>query len=80
MRFYCGPTKQERQRNRIRKLRDKLWKLQQWNRWFAWYPVRMNDRQCAWLEYIERRMIGGRVSENFYNIWPGTWVYREDRF
>lgn len=25
-----------------------------WRRWFAWYPVRVDD-QMVWWEYVERR-------------------------
>lgn len=32
-------------------------KLQQWHRWFAWHPVRLNG-ECVWLETVERRMTG----------------------
>jgi hypothetical protein len=27
----------------------------QWHPWFAWYPVRIGDECCAWLELVERR-------------------------
>lgn len=32
--------------------RDK--RLKKWQRWFAWYPVRI-DGQRVWLEYVYRR-------------------------
>jgi len=25
-----------------------------WHRWFAWYPVRVGNCDCRWLEYVER--------------------------
>ena len=28
-----------------------------WEKWFAWYPVRINDKQLAWLEIVERNEI-----------------------
>lgn len=28
-----------------------------WYKWFAWYPVRVNDNECIWLEVVERREI-----------------------
>jgi hypothetical protein len=38
----------------------------QWNHWFAWFPVRINDEQLLWLEYVERKEI------------PKTYVNYED--
>ena len=29
--------------------------LENWHDWFAWYPVRMNAVQVAWLEIISRK-------------------------
>lgn len=37
-----------------------------WHRWFAWYPVRLTDHDCRWMEWVERR-------QEFYSggtIWP----------
>jgi len=28
-----------------------------WHRWFAWFPVRINDEQLLWLEYVHRKEI-----------------------
>jgi len=28
-----------------------------WFKWFAWFPVRVNDNECIWLEYVERLQI-----------------------
>lgn len=28
--------------------------LKVWRPWFAWYPVRVSDTQCVWLERVER--------------------------
>lgn len=25
-----------------------------WHVWFAWYPVKVDDDQWVWLEYVER--------------------------
>ena len=29
--------------------------LAEWHKWFAWHPVKISDRQYAWLENVERR-------------------------
>ena len=28
-----------------------------WERWFAWFPVRINDNELVWLEFVERNEI-----------------------
>lgn len=28
-----------------------------WYKWFAWFPVRINDNECIWLETVERKEI-----------------------
>lgn len=48
MRFSCGPTRYEENRRLYHKLKE-------WHKWFAWYPVRLDENQCAWLETIERK-------------------------
>ncbi len=27
-----------------------------WHKWFAWYPVRLNNKTIVWLETIERKI------------------------
>lgn len=27
----------------------------QWHQWFAWFPVMVAERDCRWLEYVERK-------------------------
>ena len=45
MKFDCGETASEY-----------FARLEKWHRWFAWYPVRIGNRDCRWLEYVERSM------------------------
>lgn len=40
MRFNCS-TKVDRNKS--------------WHTWFAWYPVRIDQVTCVWLERVERR-------------------------
>jgi hypothetical protein len=28
---------------------------QKWHRWFAWKPVRIENDQMAWLQYVSRK-------------------------
>ena len=31
---------------------------EQWRRWFAWYPVPIDEHgQYAWLEWVERQIV-----------------------
>lgn len=30
-------------------------RLSNWHRWFAWYPVRMGENDCRWLEWVSRK-------------------------
>jgi hypothetical protein len=37
----------------IARERRRLMGDKEWRRWFAWYPVRLNDGTWAWWEYVE---------------------------
>lgn len=45
MKFDCGETFDER-----------LKRLENWHRWFAWFPVKTADHDCRWFEYVERKI------------------------
>lgn len=57
--------------------RDETWSEEkarraQWRKWFAWLPVRLADRDCRWLEVVERReLYESGYDGNWY------WEYRE---
>lgn len=44
-----------------------------WYKWFAWYPVRINKDQCAWLQYVERKEIAKTYAT--YDDWT-RYTYR----
>ncbi len=48
MKFNCGESKcAELQRD---------WKEKTtWHKWFAWFPVRISESECVWLEIIEQK-------------------------
>ena len=57
MKFNCGPSK-ETKRNVIwpalyEQLKEEA-KNVEWERWYAWHPVRLDDDDCRWFEYVER--------------------------
>jgi len=28
-----------------------------WHRWFAWHPVKINDKETVWLEFVLRKQV-----------------------
>jgi hypothetical protein len=44
MKFNCGPTRAEKRAAK-----------QEWHNWFAWFPVRVGDRDCRWFETVKRK-------------------------
>lgn len=52
--------------------RQKLERLENWHRWFAWHPVW--DEECGyWLEYVDRK--GHFVAMPDVAFW--NWSYRK---
>lgn len=46
-------------------------RVRNWHDWFAWYPVKISEGDCRWLETIEVR---ADVSGSGRYIWG--WSYR----
>lgn len=68
----CGPSLDERSMRR-REAKHKRW--EQWHRWFALWPVRLDNKTCAWLQYIQRK---GRKYETYSGIvWYWEYQNRE---
>ena len=61
MKFDCGPTRKEREKVKER-----------WHKWFAWCPVRLGERECVWLETVERK---GIIQYTTSASW-WSWEYR----
>lgn len=64
MRIDCGKSP-------ARKWQDR----EGWHPYFAWWPVRVAEKQCAWLEWVERR--GTYHRDNMFpsmSFW--TWEFR----
>lgn len=40
--------------------------VKEWHRWFAWFPVEVEEGEVAWLEWVCRR---GYFTEDF------NWIY-----
>jgi hypothetical protein len=52
----------------------------QWNKWVAWFPVKVEGRELVWLEVVERKW---NLEKNFRIIdwidpgdYDGGWEYR----
>lgn len=58
--FNCGPTARER-------WEQKAARLEKLHNWFAWYPVRVGPRRCAWLCVVQRA--------GHFNAWTGRWSW-----
>jgi hypothetical protein len=43
----------------------KCLKRQEWHSWFAWYPIRIADYNCRWLETVERKFEYGYGGDYF---------------
>lgn len=65
MKFNCGPTRAERMKKKKHTALKQKLKDEQWHKWFAWYPVRIDKNDCRWLETVERIFIGVEVSYTY---------------
>ena len=52
MRFNCDYI--------IDRLEERRKKKYKWNKWFAWYPVKVANNDCRFLEYVNCRAYSGR--------------------
>lgn len=48
MRFNCGLDKWTRRRLKEHKMLN-------WHKHFCWWPIRMGENDCRWLETVERK-------------------------
>jgi hypothetical protein len=58
MRFSCGPSPNERARRALEeedRIKAGLHPRQQWQPFFALWPVRVGENDCRWLEMVEIR-------------------------
>jgi len=64
MRFNCG------------KKGSSLERVKQWHRHFAWWPVKVAEYDCRWLEFVERRYPEAWIGPSSGNLW---WEHPEYR-
>lgn len=62
---------------KLKSYSQKLDDREQWHRWFAWHPVRLDDHTIVWLVMLERRMPWiPRVPKYPGPMIPISWEYR----
>lgn len=54
---------------------ERIRKLENWHRRFAWLPVVTQDGDTVWLCFVERRLKGGEAHYDFDGLIP-SWEYR----
>jgi len=55
MQFNCGPSPETLRQRRWAKIRAKRELLKHWHLKFAWWPTRVAEDRCVWLEHYKRR-------------------------
>lgn len=57
---------------------ERVSRLETWHRWFAWYPVRLENGDLVWFETVWRRGIynpGGVMFDDS----PWVWLYSDEK-
>ena len=68
MRFNCGASRKTKFRLVKEWAEARAQELRQWHKFFAWFPTRIEDNHCRWLETIERRYPYAGYSELGHKI------------
>lgn len=67
MKFDCG------KRSRSQHVTSRHRALRLWHRWFAWYPVRIGQHDCRWLEFVQRK---GTYKEYYdFDGYGSFWIW-----
>ena len=57
--------------------------ITEWHDWFAWWPIKVGEREWRWLEFVERKGTKVKVhklavdSDIWFTTWKYTWEYKE---
>lgn len=57
MKLNCGLSRETKERQREEWAEREAARLVEWHDHFAWWPIRMGDNDCRWLEAMERRVV-----------------------
>ncbi len=60
MKFNCGKSREQK----LREAEERAYELnleiengaEHWGKFFAWFPTRVGENDCRWLEYYEQRV------------------------
>lgn len=55
MKFNCGPSQEVRDELYRKEYHERRQAREQWHSWYAWFPVRVGEDDCRWLELVERK-------------------------
>jgi hypothetical protein len=69
VKFDCGETPEARAA-RVRA------ESQEWHDVFAWWPVRVGPRECAWLEVVQQRFVPHNRTCSLPGCDLGEWEFR----
>ena len=47
-----------------------------WHPYYAWWPVRLEDDQCAWLQWVQRRYADTDVNDLYGDLYLNCSEYR----
>jgi hypothetical protein len=81
VKFNCGDSPETKERKKKEKFKERIESLVKWHRWFAWFPVRVDENDCRWLEYVETRLepvySSYKILDHSDTWWYQNWQYRE---
>lgn len=69
MKLDCG--KKERLKKEAKKK-----KISGWHEWYAWYPVKVAEEDCRWLETILRKPVFYYSNPNDISCWQYKSMYK----
>lgn len=76
MKFNCGLSKEHREYLRRLKQEADFEKMRQWHDVYAWWPIRVGENDCRWLETIEEKFIGDFEDFLWSFDYPRCWLYK----
>jgi hypothetical protein len=78
MKFYCGKSPEERELAFRRACLAERKRRENWHKVFLWFPKRMEDGLCHWLEEVERKNTWW--CNDYYLLGTPDWRFRESVF
>lgn len=73
MKLNCGLSREAKLAKARIEAESEAIELSKWHQWFAWFPVRIAERDCRVLETVERRYIDVEVALDYNFPFINTW-------